>query len=121
MFRCKSIAELMMWRATHSSIDDTLRVPSDCAAWKHINSTWLNSARKPRNLHLGVAMDGVNSFGLPSTSWSTWLVVFVNYNIPPWLTIKKGHLILALLVTGKYKAKNMNVYMAVVMEELQTL
>ena len=48
-----------MWHATHSSIDDTLRVPSDCAARKHIDSTWPDFAREPRNLCLGLAMDGV--------------------------------------------------------------
>ena len=72
-------------------------------------------------MHLGLAMDGVNPFSLRSTSWSTWHVVLVNYNIPPWLTIKKGNLILALLVLGKYKSKNMDVYMAPMIEELQTL
>ena len=39
MFRCKSIAVLMMWHAIHSPIDDTLRVPPNCVAWKHIDST----------------------------------------------------------------------------------
>ena len=68
MFRCKSIVELMTWHATHSFIDNTLRVPSNCATWKHIDSTWPDFAREPRNLHLGLAMDGVNPFGLCSTS-----------------------------------------------------
>ena len=78
-------------------------------------------ARESRNLRLGLAMYGVNLFGLCSTTWSTWPMVLVNYNIPPWLPIKKGHLILALLVPKKYKAKNMDVYMVLVIEELQTL
>ena len=33
----------------------------------------------------------------------------LNYNLPPWLAIKKGHLLLSLIVRGKYKVKNMDV------------
>ena len=66
-------------------------------------------------------MDGVNPYGLRSTTWSTWLVVLVNYNIPPWLCIKKVNLLLALLIPGKYKVKNMDVYLASLVEELQDL
>ena len=72
-------------------------------------------------MRLGLATDGVNPFGVQSTSWSTWPVIIVNYNIPPWLTIKKGHLILALIVPGKYKVKNFDVYMAPLIDELQIL
>ena len=72
-------------------------------------------------MRLGLATDGVNLFGVQSTSWSTWPVIIVNYNIPPWLTIKKGHLILALIVPGKYKVKNFDVYMAPLIDELQIL
>ncbi|MCO5594020.1 hypothetical protein L7F22_048039 [Adiantum nelumboides] len=67
-----------------------------------------------------MAMDGVNPFGLRSSSWSTWPVCLVNYNLSPWLSIKKGHLILGLIVPSKFKAKNMDVYLELV-DELQEL
>ena len=70
---------------------------------------------------MGLAMDGVNPFGLRSTTWSTWPDVLVNYNIPPWLAIKKGHLLLSLLIPGKYKVKNMDVYLAPLVDELKLL
>ena len=66
-------------------------------------------------------MDGVNPFGLKSTAWSTWPVVLVNYNIPPWKAIKKGHVMLALLILGKHKVKNMDVYLEPLIEELMLL
>lgn len=44
-------------------------------------------------MRLGLATNGVNPFDIQSTSWNTWLVIIVNYNILPWLTINKGHLI----------------------------
>ncbi|MCO5549938.1 hypothetical protein L7F22_003415 [Adiantum nelumboides] len=121
MFRCKEIAGLMSWHANNKSIDGMMRVPADSPAWKHIETKWPWFEREPRHLRLGLGTDGVNPFGFRSTKWSTWPVVLVNYNIPPWLSIKKGHLILSLLIPGKRKVKDMSVYLAPLIEELQDL
>ncbi|MCO5608035.1 hypothetical protein L7F22_062238 [Adiantum nelumboides] len=121
MFKCKEIAGLMSWHANNKSIDGMMRVPADSPAWKHIETKWPWFEREPRHLRLGLGTDGVNPFGLRSTKWSTWPVVLVNYNIPPWLSIKKGHLILSLLIPGKRKVKDMSVYLAPLIEELQDL
>ena len=40
---------------------------------------------------------------------------------PPWLAIKKGHILLSLIVPGKYKVKNMDVYLQPLVEEFQEL
>jgi hypothetical protein len=63
----------------------------------------------------------VNPFGLQSSSYSIWLVVVVNYNLPPHMAITKGHIMLLLLITGKYKVANIDVYLAPLVEELQIL
>ena len=92
MLMCKSIASLMMWHQSSRSTDNVMRVPAaDSAAWKHIEEKWPAFQEEPCNLWLGLAMDGVNPFGLRSSSWSTWPVCLVNYNLLPWLEIKKGH------------------------------
>lgn len=44
-------------------------------------------------------------------------IVVVNYNIPPWLTTKKGHLILSLLVPSHDNVKNMDVYLQSIIDE----
>ena len=121
MFRCKDIARLMTWHQSTRSTDEVMRVPADSPAWKHIEEKWPTFWEEPRNLRLGLAMDGINPFGVQSSSWSTWPVCLVNYNLPPWLAIKKGHLLLSLIVPGKYKVKNMDVYLAPLIEELCTL
>ena len=77
MFRCKSIASLMTWHQSSRSTDDVLRVPADSPAWRHIEETWPTFKEEPRNLHFGLAMDGVNPFGLWSSSWSTWPICLV--------------------------------------------
>ena len=90
MFRSKGTSELLTWHATSRSHDGIMRVPADSPAWKHIETTWSELKEDPRHLHLGLATDGVNPFGVCSTTWSTWLVVLINYNIPPWEAQKKG-------------------------------
>ncbi|MCO5596701.1 hypothetical protein L7F22_050769 [Adiantum nelumboides] len=103
------------------SKDGVIRVPADSLAWKHIEERWPAFKEEPHCLHFGLAMDGVNPFGLRSSSWSTWPVCLVNDNLPPWLAIKKGHLILSLIIPGKYKGKNMDVHLAPLIEEHQLL
>ena len=72
-------------------------------------------------MRLGLGIDGVNPFGLHSTKWSTWPVVLVNYNTPPWMSIKKPHLLLSLLKPGKRKVKDILVYLAPLIDELGNL
>ena len=98
-----------------------MRVPADSPAWKHIETTWSEFREDPRHLRLGLATDGVNPFGVRSTTWSTWPMVLINYNIPPWEATKKGNILLSLLIRGKYKVKNMDVYLDPLIKELQDL
>lgn len=121
MFKCKSIVKLMTWHRETRSSDGIMRVPADSPAWKHIEENFPSFQNEARHIRLGLAMDGVNPFGLRSSSWSTWPVCLVNYNLPPWMAIKKGHLLLSLIVPGKYKVKNMDVYLAPLVDELKLL
>ena len=110
-----------MWHATSCSHDGIMRILANSLAWKHIKTTWLKFKEDPRHLYLGLATDGVNSFGVCFTTWSTWLVVLINHNIPPWEATKKGNILLSLLIPGKYKVKNMDVSLEPLIEELQDL
>lgn len=121
MFKSRGSVDLLTWHAHNRSTDGIMRVPADSPAWAHIEETWPEFKREPRHLRLGLATDGVNPFGQRSSAWSTWPVVVVNYNIPPWETTKKGNILLSLLVPGKYKVKNMDVYLEPLIEELMEL
>ena len=90
MFRSKGTSKLLTWHATSRSHDWIMRVPADSPAWKHIETTWSEFREDPRHLRLGLATDGVNPFGVCSTIWSTWPIILINYNIPPWEATKKG-------------------------------
>jgi len=86
-------------------MDNVTRIPMDAKAWIFIKRKWFQFKIKSIYLRLGLAMDDVNPFGMQSTSWRTWPVIVVNYNIPPWLIIRKGHFILSLIIPRKYKVK----------------
>jgi hypothetical protein len=111
----------MDWHRTHRSQDGKWRIPADSLAWQHIDSTWPYFEVEHCNLRLGLGTDNLNPFGLNSSSYSVWPVALVNYNLPPHMAIKKGHIMLALLIPGKYKLANMDVYLAPHVEELQLL
>ena len=74
---------------------------SDSKAWKHIDSVYPVFALEEKNIRLGFALDGVNPFSNQSLSHSTWPVVLLNYNLPPWLVTKRFFLMLALIIPGK--------------------
>jgi hypothetical protein len=53
----------------------------DSKAWKHIESLDGDFTVEQRNIHFGMALDGVNPFSNHSLSHSMWPVVLVNYNL----------------------------------------
>jgi hypothetical protein len=96
----------MDWHPSHRSSDGKWWIVADAPAWKHIDALWPSFKEEPRHLRLGLGMDGVNPFGARSSSYSVWPVVLVNYNLPLHMAIKKGHVMLGLLILRKYKVKN---------------
>jgi hypothetical protein len=50
-------------------------------------------------------------------------MILLNYNLPPWLVTKRYFLMLALIIFGNksVKAENVDVYMQLLIEELQVL
>ena len=124
MFRTPAISELMTWHSKNRSSDGMVRHPCDSKAWNHVHENVdATFGQEPRNVHIGLAADGVNPFKLQRSSWSTWPVMLLNYNIPPWLTTKKFFIMLALLIPGKQSVTGQffDVYLAPLVEELQQL
>jgi hypothetical protein len=79
-----------------------MRLIVDSPAHSFIENQWPIFANEPRNIRLGMATDGISPFGTIRTKYSLWPVVMINYNIPQWLAIKKGHLFLTLIIPGIY-------------------
>lgn len=66
-------------------------------------------------------MDGVNQYSLQNTNYSIWPVVVINKNIPPWLSMKNEHLMLAHTVPSRRQVKNIDVYLQPLVDEFKGL
>jgi hypothetical protein len=55
---------------------------------------------EPRNVRLTLATDGVNPFGELRSIYLVWPIFVINNNIPPWISIKREHIILTMIVPG---------------------
>jgi predicted small metal-binding protein len=112
LFRCKQLAELQRWHASHRSEPGVMQILADSIAMKHIEDTWPDKFKdEVRNLRLNIAMDGINPYSLQNTNYYVWPIVLININIPPWLFVKNEHLMLALIVSSRRQVKNMDVYL----------
>ena len=123
MFRRASLGDLNKWHAKKEKAGDHVECVPDCKAWKHIDSVYPEFASEERNIRLGLALDGVNPFSNQSLSHSTWPIVLLNYNLPPWLVTKRFFVILSLIIPGKKSvmSKNIDVYLSPLVEELLEL
>ena len=96
--------------------------PADSDAWKMFDTTHLQFLFEPRNVRLGLVADGFNPFGMLSTTHSTWSVMLVLYNLPPWLCMKWSSLILSLVILGPKSPRiAIDVYLQHLVEELREL
>ena len=76
-------AESMRWHHNQRTDDGLLRHPTDSLAWKSFDSKFPSFASDPQNVRLRLVSNGFNPFKIMSTSYSTWLVVLVLYNLSP--------------------------------------
>jgi hypothetical protein len=100
LFRCQSIAQFMDFHAKNGCLDDVLRMSADGSALNYIEEKWPIFKEEPRNVRLSLAADGVNPFGELCSTYSVWLVFVINNNLPPWMSIKREHTMLAMIVPG---------------------
>ncbi|KAL8146611.1 hypothetical protein AgCh_004366 [Apium graveolens] len=112
----------MVWYAVERKKDGKLGHPADGEAWKTMDAKYPEFSSEPRNVRLGIATDGFNPFRKMSATHSTWPIVVVNYNLPPWLNMKPENLILSTIIPGPYDmGNNIDVYMQPLIEELKEL
>jgi hypothetical protein len=75
-----------------------------------------------RNVRLGLATDGFNPFGRMNVSYSTWTIILIPYNVPPWVCMKQSNFIISVLVLGKKSpGKDIDVYMQLTIDDLLEL
>ncbi|GLU11621.1 hypothetical protein SLE2022_283550 [Rubroshorea leprosula] len=122
LFMCSKTASLMKWHEEGRTKDGLMRHPADSPAWKDLDSRHPEFSADPRNVRLGLASDGFNPFGMMTVSHSTWPVILIPYNLPPWLCMKQPNFILTLLISGpKSPGNKIDVYLQPLIEELKEL
>ena len=123
MFSTPKLAAMMTWHGENISVDGRMRGPYDSPQWEHLREKHPEFEADTRNIHLGLCADGVNPHSQKRSSHSLCPVMLLNYNIPPWLTIKKFFIMLSLLIPGPdaVTADRMDVFLAPLIEELKVL
>ena len=90
----------MDYHAHNRSQDDIMKMLADGLKFKEIEEKWPHFKEEPPNLKLSLAANDVNPFGEMISTYSMWLVFVISNNIPPWLSIKREHIMLTLIVLG---------------------
>jgi hypothetical protein len=98
LFRCQSIAQFMDFHAKNRSRDNVLRMSADGSALNYIEEKWPIFKEESRNVRLSLAVDDVNPFGELRSMYSVWPVFVIKNNLPPWMSIKREHTMLAMIV-----------------------
>lgn len=122
LFMCTTSAVDMSWHSNGRPNDDLLRHPADGQSWKDFDLAFPKFAEEPRNVRLGLATDGFNPFNTLSISHSTWPVILMNYNLPPWMCMKPEFFMLALLIPGpQFPGDDIDIYLQPLIKELNEL
>jgi len=73
-------------------------MPIDGSAFRDMEEKWPHFKKEHRNVRLYLATDGVNPFADMRFIYSVWIVCVINNNIPPWMSIKREHIMLEMIV-----------------------
>ncbi|XP_058763597.1 uncharacterized protein LOC131637050 [Vicia villosa] len=122
LFMCSKTASSLRWHDEEHSKDGKLRHPADGEAWTEFDKCHSEFANEPRNIRLGLASDGFNPFRTINLSYSSWPVVLIPYNFPPWWCMKAEYSMLSLLIPGPFSpGNNIDMYLQPLIEELKVL
>ena len=100
LFRCKNIVQFIDYHAMNRSQDDAIRMPTDGYAFRDMEENWPHFKEEPCNLRISLAVDGVNPFAYMKSIYMVWSIFIINNNIPPWMLIKREHIMLAIIIPG---------------------
>ncbi|XP_071695093.1 uncharacterized protein [Rutidosis leptorrhynchoides] len=76
LYKSRFTANHMTWHASGQSTEaNKMHHPVDGTAWKNFNAKYPDFASEPRNVRLGLAVDGFNPFSDIGSTYSMWPVV----------------------------------------------
>ncbi|KAK2420428.1 hypothetical protein QL285_031156 [Trifolium repens] len=122
MYRNEEDAKHLTWHADERVVDGMLRHPADSPQWAKIDADYPDFGHEPRNIRLALSTDGINPHGIQSSSHSTWPVIMLIYNLPPWLCMKRKFVMLTMLISGpKQPGNDIDIYLAPLIEDLKLM
>ncbi|KAL3838963.1 hypothetical protein ACJIZ3_023554 [Penstemon smallii] len=122
LFMSSKTASSMKWHSEGRIKDGKMRHPADSPAWKTFDFEHPGFSKDPRNVRLGLATDGFNPFKNMNTTYSSWPVILMPYNLPPELCMKQPFFMLSLLIPGPTEpGNNMDIYLQPLIAELNDL
>ncbi|XP_021758669.1 uncharacterized protein LOC110723633 [Chenopodium quinoa] len=119
LFSKEEDANKLTWHFDGRVDDGMLRHSADSPQWRFIDAKYPKFVHEKRNLRLALSTDGFNPFGSMSSTYSTWPVMLVTYNLPPSLCMKRRYMFLSLLISGpKQPGNDIDVYLAPLIDDL---
>ena len=107
----------MDYHARNRSQDDAIRIPVDGSAFRDMEEKWSHFKEEPHNIRISLVAYGVNPFAQMKSIYTVSPIFVINNNIPPWLSIKREHIILSMIVPGFF-VYNYFIYNVVVASHL---
>lgn len=121
-YATEKTSDEMRWHDEGRTKDELLRHPADGQAWKDFDANHRTFSADSRNVRLGLASDGFNPFRNMNSKHSTWPVVLIPYNLPPWICMKQTSFILSMIIPGPDSPGNdIDVYLQPLIDELLQL
>ncbi|XP_058070934.1 uncharacterized protein LOC131219971 [Magnolia sinica] len=122
LYMSSKTASSMKWHYECRIEDGMLRHPANSPAWKTFDHYHPTFSSDSRNVRLGLAADGFNPFKTMSITHSTWPVILILYNLPPWMCMKQSYFMMSLLIPGPFGPDNdIDVYLQPLIDELKDL
>ena len=88
----------MDYHARNKIQDDVIRMPVDGSAFRDMEEKWTHSREETHNVTLSLAADGINPYASKRSIYSMWPIFYINNNIHPWLSIKREHIMLSMII-----------------------
>ena len=115
------MAEYMSWHVKGGDSDEMVH-PAYREAWKHFDCIHPSFSVEPRNVRLGLCMDGFNPFSQLARPYSCWPVFVTIYNLSPSMCMKQPYIFLSLVISGpKSPGKSIDVLLRPLIDELKIL
>jgi hypothetical protein len=110
---------MMRWHEEEVVNDGKMCHPTDSLAWEHVNKVYKDFSKEPQNIRLGLVADGFNRFAMFSVAYTTWPIILIPYNLPPWLCLKQPYWMMSMLIAGpKSLGMHIDVYLQPLIDEL---